>query len=482
MVKVFDADRKLARVLWKRRVKRARAFRLSLLFPGLGQVYQGRLSAGVAFSVIGLFPLYYLYLVGKGLNYGTVTLLAAQGLLYGLQALDAKRGASRETSPCEDRCPASVAVPAFLSFAQEGKIHESYAAFCVKSPFPYILGRLCPAPCESVCGVLPGRPLKIKELHRRVGERLLSEVEVVKRSPFFPPAGRKVAVIGGGLAGITAAYYLASIGVEVEIFEKEEQLGGLLNYIPDFKLDFELARKELKLFTSFENIKVHLGVEVRSLPENFDAYVVAVGAQVEKSFNPAGYTGSFLTPLKFLREPPKLKGKRVAVVGAGDTAFDVARLARRLGAEVDVLYRGRRESVKAQEAEVRAAISEGVNLYTGCEFKGAEGKRLIFSCGSSDYDYLVPAVGFEVDRELIGGLSSENSFITGDAATGMTTFIEAVSRARQTAVAVARKLGLGLRCWFDEDFYREKPKGAKSCGFICSEASLCEHCGQSVRS
>jgi NADPH-dependent glutamate synthase beta subunit-like oxidoreductase len=477
----FNADRELALKLTRRRKKRSKAFKLSLLLPGLGQFYSGRKASGAFFLSAFLFPFYYLYLIKGGINYGSLTLLGSQGALYALQALDAKRGVSRTTAPCEDTCPAAAPIPAFTALAESGRFHESYAAFMLKAPLPFTLGQLCPAPCEKKCGVLPERPLRIGQLHREVGRIVLEEIEVEEREPFFPRKKVKVAVIGGGAAGLTATYYLASVGVEVTLFEKEE-VGGLLNYIPEFKADRELIRKEVELLLSFKNVKV-VKEELHEAPEGFDATVVAVGAQREKKLKVENFTGEVVYPLKFLKEPPPLKGKRVAVIGAGDTAFDVARSALRGGAEVELFYRGEREKVKAQEKEVRAALMEGLKIYYNCDFLKGNGKELRFSCKRGNYDYLIPALGFEREEEKIEKLKGKDGFVTGDAATGMTTFVEAVGRARETAAQVLKRLGLEELAWFQEDYYEKKPE--KPCGknlFVVSESSLCQHCGEKVKS
>jgi thioredoxin reductase/TM2 domain-containing membrane protein YozV len=476
---MFRADRELARYLYRERLKRKRSLYLSLLFPGLGQIYQGRVVSGLLFALIFLFPFYYLYLIGELLSYGGITLLSSQLILYLLQLYDAYRGSKRESSPCEDFCPAGVLVPTFMSLCERGEFEKAFASFLSKAPFPFTLGEICPAECEKRCGVLPERPLKIREVHRELGKLILEKAEVKEREPFFPPSGKKVAVIGGGVAGLTVAYYLASCGVEVELFEREEELGGTLNYIPPFKLNRELFKREVEFITSFKNIKLRLGEEIRERPSGFELVVACVGSQVEKRL-PVEAPG-LIYPLSFLKNPPPLKGKKVLVIGAGDTAFDVARLTARSGGKAVVLYRGSRKEVRAYEKEVREALKEGVELRTGCTLKEVKDGRAVFNCGSFDYDYLVPAIGFKVDGELLSSLKPD--FITGDASNGMSSAVEAVGKARETAYLVLKRLGLGERAWFMEDFYAgkpEKPEGGNL--FIVSESSLCQHCGIRVRS
>ena len=478
-ITMFDRDREFALKGGRLLSQRRRSLYLSLLLPGLGQIYQGRRLAGTAILLIFLFPFYYLYLIGELLSYGGLSLIGAQLLLYALQAYDALKGARRESSPCEDFCPAGVNVPSFMAYCEEGDFEGAYASFLTRAPFPFTLGEICPASCEEKCGILPERPLRIREVHREFAKRLLEEIEIEEREPFFPLTGKRVAVVGGGVAGLTVAYYLASCGVEVELFEREEELGGTLRYVPPFKLNRELFKREIELITSFKNLKVSLGADIRERPKGFDLVVTAVGSLVERRF--PHEDGRVIYPLEFLKSPPELKGKRVAVVGAGDTAFDVARLTVRLGGEAEIFYRGEAERIRAGKKEVEAAVREGVKIYTGCRFEEFLEGGAQFTCGRADFDYLVPALGFEVDRELVEAINGD--FITGDALYGMTTAVEAVGRARGTAHAVLKELGLSDRAWFTVDFYKAKPqKPSGSNLFIVSESSLCQHCGVKVKS
>ena len=478
----MEPDRRVALKAYEILRKRRRSRLLSALLPGLGQIYERRYISGLSFLTAFSFPFYYWYLLGFPINYGSLTLLGAQGLLYGLQLLDAAKGAGRETSPCEDFCPARVKVPSFMACCEEGKPEEGFGIFFLSAPFPFTLGELCPAPCEKRCGILPERPLKIREVHREMGRAVLEKLQIEKRDPFFPETEKRVAVIGGGVAGITAAYYLSSAGVQVDLFEKEEELGGVINYVPEFKVEREIVKKEIEYALSFKNLRVFRGREVKERPEGYDWVVIAVGASREKRLK--GIEGeNVIYPMEFLKSPPDLKGKRLAVIGAGDTAVDVARLGVRMGGEVYIFYRGKAESIRAQERELSLSVKEGVRIYTNCTVVGVEGRELRLSCGSFSYDYLIPALGFEVDRELIERLSGEKTSVTGDAATGMTTFVEACGRARKTAAEVLKRLGLSERAWFTVDIYREKPERVSGENlFIVSESSLCQHCGIKVKS
>jgi NADPH-dependent glutamate synthase beta subunit-like oxidoreductase len=471
--------------------ERKRAFYLSLLFPGLGQLYQKRWISGISFLLIFLFPFYYLYLIGFEINYGSVILVLSQLLLYVLQALDARKGTTRETSPCEDFCPANVNIPTFMSYLSRSDFKKAFGSFTTRAPFPFTLGEICPAQCETKCGVLPERPLRIREVHREFGKKTLGEIEITDRNPIFPVVDKKVAVIGGGAAGLTVAYYLASAGVKVDLFEKESKLGGLLNLIPDFKLDKALLQREIEFVTSFKNIKVFLNSEIKSKLEGYDFIVIATGAQKAKKLDiPIKGNSKILYPLPFLKTPPELKAKRVVIIGAGDTAFDIARLTVRNGGEALVFYRGDAKNVRAQQREVNIAIKEGVKVYTNCQPELIESNKIKFSCGEVKFDYLVPAIGFEKDREIFKtfGVSGEKFFengvfVVGDSLNGISSVVEAVRDGRITAYKILKKLRLQDRAWFVVDFYRPKPeKISEKSLFIVSEASLCQHCGVKVKS
>ena len=476
----MEPDRRVALEAIEILRKRKRNALLSIFIPGLGQIVEGRILTGISFLSILSFPFYYWYLLGFPVNYGSASLLCAQALLYALQILDAQRGKTRETSPCEDFCPIKAKIPSFMASCESGNFEDGFGLFFLSSPFPLTLGEICPAPCEEKCGILPGKPLRIREVHREMARIVLEKLEIEEREPFLPETGKRVAIVGGGLAGITAAYYLASCGVMVDLFEKEKELGGLINYIPRFKLNMELIKKEIEYATSFKNLNVFTEREIKGKLFDYDAVIISIGSQVEKKLETDGE--GIIYPLNFLKDPPELKGKKLAVLGAGDTAIDVAILGAKLGADVSVFYRGNIENIRAKE--VSTALKEGVKIYTNCLLKKTEEKTIHLSCGSFKFDYLVPAIGFETDRKLINKLSAgKNTFVTGDASSGMTTFVEACGRARETAAEVLRRLKLSERIWFTVDIYREKPKkGSGSNLFVLSESSLCQHCGVRVRS
>jgi NADPH-dependent glutamate synthase beta subunit-like oxidoreductase len=180
---------------------------------------------------------------------------------------------------------------------------------------------------------------------------------------------------------------------------------------------------------------------------------------------------------------PPLKGKKVVVIGGGYTAFDIARLSAKKGANATIVYRGDSSRIKVKKEELSKAVGEGIKILTNCSLKEGKGEKLIFSCGEFSPDYLIPAIGFEVERETVYKLKGENTFLAGDVAKGMSSLVEASKSGREAAYRVLKKLGLLDRAWFTVDIY--KPKPSKPSGknlFVISESSLCQHCGIKVKS
>ena len=472
-----------------------RSFILSLILPGLGQIASGRIVTGIFFMAVFFIPFYYVYLIGFSPDYGTLSLLAVELFAYAVQAFDAGRQPFRESSPCEDFCPAGVNIPSFMSLVERGDFVSAFGNFCTSNPLPFTLGEICPAPCEEKCGILPERSLRIREVHREFGRKFLEGFNVEKREPLFGDSGKRVAVIGSGPAGITVSYFLSSCGVQVDIFEREGEPGGLLNAIPDFKLDRDLVRKEIGFALSFRNVNLLLNREVRSLNEltGYDAVVVSVGAGKERKPDFPVSSDRLIFPLKFLKSPPPLEGRRVIVIGAGDTAFDVARLAVRMGARASVFYRRSFNEIRAQRGEVDSAMAEGVNVYTSYIPERVSGRRAVFTRDGRkvtvDFDFVVPALGFERDVDLLRRLGVDPKrkvqgrvFICGDAWNGLSTASEACGDARLTAYSVLKSLGLKDRAWFTVDFYIPKEENIKSPEGYEREASLCQHCGIRVKS
>jgi len=273
-----------------------------------------------------------------------------------------------KTSPCNEACPAGVDVRGFIALAKDGLLDQAYRCYINENPFPSICGRVCYHPCEDACNR--------KEFDHAVSinalERFLSDFD----SPVeqhHSEDGARVAVVGSGPAGLASAYFLARLGHEVTVFEAFKEIGGLLRTgIPSYRLPVEVVEKEVKRLRAL-GIKFVTDYRINEKNwkelEGFDAVLLACGA--EKHL-PLPFTHSetgkkkIFTGLQFLRAVKSgaevLLGRRVAVIGGGNTAIDAARVSLRLGSSPTIIYRRSREEMPAFESEVKDALEEGIEI------------------------------------------------------------------------------------------------------------------------
>ncbi len=279
----------------------------------------------------------------------------------------------RGTSPCTDACPAGIRAHGYVSLVRSGLYEEAFQLLLEATPLAATLGAACYAPCETVCtrGELEG-PVAIRRLKRFVAERHYATADGPGVTP-GEPNGRRVAIVGSGPAGLTAAWQLARAGYGVRVFEAGPEPGGFLRQaIPAYRLPAELLDRDVANVTA-------LGVEITTNSpiadvaalkvEGYDAVLLATGTPESR---PRGIPGEDLEGVQagvaFLRDvraghPPDLAGKRVVVVGGGNVAMDSARTAIRLGAsETRVAYRRGREEMPAHRAELNDALTEGADL------------------------------------------------------------------------------------------------------------------------
>jgi formate dehydrogenase (NADP+) beta subunit len=273
--------------------------------------------------------------------------------------------------PCNQACPAGENVAAWLSEAQAARYHEAWLKLIEDNPFPAVCGRVCFHPCESSCNRRTlDTPVGIHAVERYLGDLAAREGW---HFPVEAASGKKVLIVGAGPCGLSAAYHLARAGHRVEIRDAGPLPGGMLHFgIPAYRLPredlmHEIARIEGMGVTMVPN---HLVRDVLAEKKEgaFDAVLLAIGAQLDRHVEiPARDAGRVLSALRVLRaieegEPPQL-GRRVIVYGAGDTAMDVARSARRLGADEPlIVYHRDRRHMKAHDVEFTEALSEGVKI------------------------------------------------------------------------------------------------------------------------
>ena len=280
-------------------------------------------------------------------------------------------------SPCRNACPAEVNVPIYIDLISQGKYDDALEIHRQANPFASVCGRVCPAFCEKVC--------RRGELDEAVAVRNLKRFMAANANNGSSPPERlatdkeqKIAIIGGGPAGLTAAYRLGRLGYQITIFEALPVLGGMMAVgIPEYRLPKEELNQEIQYILSAGNIEVktntRIGKEVNfdDIREGYDATFIAVGASgcirpgIDGEDKQGVISGiDFLRNLNLGEDMSNIKGRRVAVVGGGNCAIDCARSAIRLGAsEVHILYRRRREDMPAYEEEIEAAEEEGVTLH-----------------------------------------------------------------------------------------------------------------------
>lgn len=282
------------------------------------------------------------------------------------------------TAPCKAACPAHLPVQGYIKLAADGRYSEALELIKKDIPFPAVCGRICNKKCEEACTRSDiDAPVAIDEIKKFIAQRDLD-----KSTRFVPkllnqigkPYPEKIAVIGAGPAGLSCAYYLAVKGYSVTVFEKEKVLGGMLTLgIPNFRLEKSVLNAEIDVLNEL-GVEFKTGVEVGKditiealRSEGYKAFYLAIGASVGSKLNiPGDDLDCVISGIDFLRQvntgsKPKI-GKKVAVIGGGNVALDVARSAVRLGADVTVYYRRSEDEMPADKEEVEEATAEGVKF------------------------------------------------------------------------------------------------------------------------
>ncbi|MCJ7595668.1 MAG: FAD-dependent oxidoreductase [Desulfobacterales bacterium] len=280
------------------------------------------------------------------------------------------------TAPCKASCPAHISIAGFVGAIADGRYQEGLKLIKEEMPFPGICGRICPHPCESECNRgKVDKPVAIEYL-----KRFLADEDMGGATSYVPekkPAKKeRVAVIGAGPAGLTAAYYLAVEGYGVTVFEKHPVAGGMMAAgIPEFRLPGRIVQAEIDVIRKL-GVEIRLNAEIGTevpfadLQKDYQAVFVGVGCHrpIKLEIPGEGEWAGVVDGLDFLRQirfgnPPAPRGKLV-VIGGGNTAVDCARSAKRLGYEsVAILYRRTREEMPANHWEVEDTIEEEVELH-----------------------------------------------------------------------------------------------------------------------
>ena len=283
-------------------------------------------------------------------------------------------GSLKNPVPCVALCPAGVDIPGYIALVHAGRYADAVRLIRKDNPFPVACAYICEHPCEAHCRRrMVDDAVNIRALKRYA----VDQAGDVPQPSCAPATGKKVAVIGGGPGGLSAAYYLALMGHSVTVYEKRKALGGMLRYgIPDYRFPRTLLDAEIASILSL-GIEIHTEVNVGTdvtldqLKQEYDCLYLAIGAHTDKKTGIEGENSQgVISAVELLRgigdgEKPDFTGKRVVVIGGGNVAMDVTRSAIRLGADrVTCVYRRRKEDMTALPEEVEGAEAEGAEILT----------------------------------------------------------------------------------------------------------------------
>jgi 2-oxoacid:acceptor oxidoreductase delta subunit (pyruvate/2-ketoisovalerate family) len=273
--------------------------------------------------------------------------------------------------PCNAKCPAGEKCQAWLFLAEQGDYEAAWKQIIEDNPFPATMGRVCYHTCETACnrGTLD-ESVGINSVERFLGDNALAKGWAFTASK--RESGKKVLVVGAGPAGLSAAYHLRRMGHAVHVLEAAEQPGGMMRYgIPKYRLPREVLDQEIARIEAM-GVVIECGREVTDLEAemkagNYDAVFLGLGAHLaRRTYIPAGDASRVMDAVSVLKgiegQDAPMLGRRVVVYGGGNTAMDVARTVRRMGAEPLVVYRRTRDKAPAHQAEITEAIEEGVTM------------------------------------------------------------------------------------------------------------------------
>ena len=387
-------------------------------------------------------------------------------------------------APCRNGCPIEQDIPAYLQAMVDGDAKKALEIILERNPLPFITGTICPHHCGDKCmRNYYEDTLHIRETKLAAASQAYNEILPALKAE-GSVAGKKVAIIGGGPAGLAAATFLSRAGVAVTVFERKEQLGGVVrNVIPEFRITADSIDKDVELCKAY-GAEFKLGAEVTSVKalkaEGYTDVIVSIGAW-KPGRSPLAY-GEVTDALEFLMEAKKNGasmniGKDVVVLGGGNTAMDVARAAKRLpGVEhVRLIYRRTKRYMPADEEELQLAIEDGVEFLELLAPVGAENGKLkcsVMELGAPDAsgrrspvdtgrteeypaDTIIAAIGETIDTTLYAELGVEMDakgrpvvdanmmtteagvYAVGDSRRGPATVVEAIADSAKAAAAIA---------------------------------------------
>ncbi len=282
-------------------------------------------------------------------------------------------------SPCENSCPVHLNIPGFIQLFKENRLEEAYELIMLDNPLPATTGRICFAPCNNRCKrVYIDETINTRSLHRYISDtiyKMKKDEEIINRfiGKKLPTTGKKIAIIGAGPSGLTAAYYLVRLGHLIDVYDKKSKPGGKLLYsIPEYRLPTNVLEHEIdiirKLGVNFI-LKTEIGKEIHlnKLIEDYDAIYITTGTQKIIPLNIPDYDAPGV--LLGIEELEKIKNSefsqnkdKIVIIGGGNTALDVARSLKRLGGDVTIAYRRTLRDMPANEEEIKEAMKENIEF------------------------------------------------------------------------------------------------------------------------
>lgn len=433
---------------------------------------------------------------------------------------------SNQPVSCVKSCPAGVDIPGYIALVQQKRYADAVRLIRRDNPMPTTCAYICEHPCENRCKrTIIDAPVNIRGLKKMA----VDNAGIVPVPECEPDTGKKVAIIGGGPGGLSAAYYLALMGHKVTIFEQRKQLGGMLRYgIPNYRFPRKKLDEEIDsiLSTGIEvkkNISVGKDISFDDITDEYDATYISIGAHADKKMGIEGEDArsGIISAVEMLRaigdgDMPDYRGKRVIVIGGGNVAMDVARSSIRLGAsKVSIVYRRRKADMTALEEEVVGAEAEGcdvLELMSPVRIKQDEEGNAIGlvvkpqmiskvshgrpapKAASKDEmllesDLIVVAIGqgietksfeehgIKVQRGVISALNtgnitpqdgemSEGVFAGGDCVTGPATVIKAIAAGKVAAANIDEYLGFNHEITCDVEIPYASNEDKVACGRV----------------
>lgn len=399
---------------------------------------------------------------------------------------------------CENSCPLHMNIPGYIELIKEDRIEDAFELTLRDNPLPGTIGRICHFHCQMRCKrEMLDEPVSQGEVHRYLADtmyKLGKENDIYQKliDEKLPDTGKKIAIIGAGPAGLTAAFYLVRLGHDITIYEAMSEPGGILRYgIPQYRLPRAVLKKEIKLIKKLGvkfifNTTLGKEISIKKLDKNFDAIYLAIGAWKEMELDMPGikadgvWSGTEILKILALDKQPPI-GQKVAIIGAGNVAVDAARSLWRLGKDVTIVYRRDKCDMPANHVEIQESEAEQIKF----QFMSAPSEVIVdknnkvkglkvelMTCGGIDTsgrrrpvptgkfdevacDSIIMAIGETVDSEnlidngfntlkdgniVINSFSQvtnkEKFYAGGDAVTGPSTAAEAMGMARKAAESI----------------------------------------------